>query len=112
MKKALLWLFIVRSFVVSIFGAQEVSFPELTTEKKESVREAKVIDIANILEPIAKRYDIPSIAGLLMKGDKIVMQGCCRDKNKRIKHSNYFQRPLAYRIMYKVTDGDSLCYLS
>lgn len=75
MKKALLWLFIVRSFVVSIFGAQEVSFPELTTEKKESVREAKVIDIANILEPIAKRYDIPSIAGLLMKGDKIVMQG-------------------------------------
>lgn len=45
------------------------------TKGKESSQVSKVEDISNILEPIAKKYDIPSISGLFIKGDQIVMQG-------------------------------------
>lgn len=68
-------LLIIHGFIVEAIGAQEISQREAVLKKQEDNKISAIEDISNLLEPIAKKYEIPSMAGLLIKGDKIVMQG-------------------------------------
>lgn len=75
MRDTLLRLFIIQVFIVKAIGAQEISQRENDLKNQENNKISAVEDISNLLGPIAEKYEIPSMAGLLIKGDQIVMQG-------------------------------------
>ena len=74
MKRTVFILVVIQLLISGLFGGENEKRAVIGLEQKKA--ETVVIeDVSYLLEPIALKYHIPAIAGLLIKGDTTVMQG-------------------------------------
>lgn len=60
---------------LGLFGAEQENKGQEQTEAQKNNLVATPQDISDSLDPIARKYHIPAMAGLVVKGDKIIMEG-------------------------------------
>lgn len=64
------------SFLLSVlFGAEPENQSQDKSEAEKNIQATTSQDISYILEPIARKYRVPAMAGLVLKGDEIIMEG-------------------------------------
>lgn len=86
MKRTVVILVAIQLLISGLFGGENEKQAVIGLEQKKA--ETVVIeDVSYLLEPVAIKYHIPAIAGLLIKGDTIVMQGITgvRKRGTKIK---------------------------
>ena len=86
MKRTVVILVAIQLLISGLFGGENEKQAVIGLEQKKA--ETVVIeDVSYLLEPVALKYHIPAIAGLLIKGDTIVMQGITgvRKRGTKIK---------------------------
>jgi CubicO group peptidase (beta-lactamase class C family) len=86
MKKYLFRFVVIQLLISGLFGSEKDNLTVISSEQKKT--EAVVIqDVSAIIEPIARKYHIPAMAGLVVRGDVIVMEGITgvRKKGTNIK---------------------------
>ena len=86
MKRSVVILVAIQLLISGLFGGENEKQAVIGLEQKKA--ETVVIeDVSYLLEPVAIKYHIPAIAGLLIKGDTIVMQGITgvRKRGTKIK---------------------------
>lgn len=75
MKKTGLSILFISFLLSGLFGAEQENKWQEQTEAQKNNLVAIPQDISDSLGPIARKYHIPAMAGLVVKGDKIVMEG-------------------------------------
>lgn len=86
MGKILFSTVVIQLLITGLFGSEKDSLTVISSGQKHT-ETVVVQDVSKILEPIARNYHIPAMAGLVVKGDAIVMEGITgvRKKGTNIK---------------------------
>ena len=87
MKKWIFRLFAIHFVCSGFISAEQEGSTQVKTGVPNNNQTSTSLDVSDILEPIARKYRIPAMAGLVIKGDTTVMQGITgvRKKGTNIK---------------------------
>lgn len=85
MKKFGSTILFISILVSGLFGTEPENQTQNISEADQKVKEVTAQDISDILESIARKYHIPAMAALLIKGDSIVFEGITGVRKKGAK---------------------------